>query len=136
MPEYNDLESAVEFVSTDGGGANFAVYDRETDKLFYQSPYADFDDFPEDVEDARYVRIPTKKDLDLGRDLVFRFARQAMPDDEDLVYSFFQHRGAYGSFKDLLAHRNMVDQWHQFEDKATRQAIEQWCNENGIKITG
>jgi len=136
MPEYSEVESAVEFMSDELGGANLAVYDRMTDKFLYRSDYSDIDEIPEDTDDERYVEIPNKRDLDLGRDLVFRFIEQAMPEDKDLVYGFFRHPGAYSNFKNLLSHRNQLEQWFDFENAAMREAIEQWCKENGIELTG
>ncbi|MCX5771803.1 MAG: UPF0158 family protein [Candidatus Hydrogenedentes bacterium] len=136
MPEYSELELAIDFVSGEPGGANLAVYDRVTDKILYRSDYSDIDEIPEDIDDERYVEIPDKRDLDLGRELVFRFAEQAMPDDIDLVYGFFRHAGAYSNFKNLVNHRNLLEQWHEFENAAMRKAIEEWCNENAIKLTG
>jgi len=136
MPEYSEVESAVEFMSDELGGANLAVYDRMTDKFLYRSDYSDIDEIPEDTDDERYVEVPNKRDLDLGRDLVFRFVEQAMPEDKDLVYGFFRHPGAYSNFKNLLNRRNQLEQWFDFENAAMREAIEQWCKENGIELTG
>jgi len=136
MPEYSEVESAVEFMSDELGGANLAIYDRVTDKVLYRSDYSGVDEIPEDIDDERYVEIPNKRDLDLGRDLVFRFIEQAMPEDKDLVYGFFRHPGAYSNFKNLLSHRNQLEQWFDFENRAMREAIEQWCKENRSELTG
>ena len=136
MPEYSEVESAVEFMSDELGGANLAIYDRVTDKVLYRSDYSGVDEIPEDIDDERYVEIPNKRDLDLGHDLVFRFIEQAMPEDKDLVYGFFRHPGAYSNFKNLLSHRNQLEQWFDFENRAMREAIEQWCKENRSELTG
>lgn len=90
---------------------------------------------PEDVDDPdRYVAVPHKNDLDLGRDLVFRFVERYLPDSHDLVRDFFRKRGAYAKFKDLLDRRGQLDHWHDYEDKATKQALREWCAENGLDI--
>ncbi len=112
-----------------------AVYDRRKDKFLLRSDEAGIDEIPEDIDGDRYVEVPSKRDLDLGRDLVFRFVKEAMPDDLDLVYDFFSHRGAYGNFRDFLDRRSMVDQWHKFEDAATRKALLEWSEDNNIKVT-
>jgi hypothetical protein len=50
-----------------------------------------------------YVQLPDKRELDLGRALVFDFVRQFLPDDFSEVQRMFGRRGAYAKFKDLLA---------------------------------
>jgi hypothetical protein len=93
------------------------------------------EELPEDIDDPdRYVAVPHKSDLDLGRDLVFRFAKHHLPDAYELVYDFFRKRGAYGRFKDLLIRKGQLEHWNDYEDKATRQALRDWCEENGLDI--
>ena len=135
MPTYFDMEAAFCFVSGASYGENRAVYDKQTGKFLYQSDYTDENEIPDDFDPDRYIEIPHKNDLDLGRDLVFRFVDQALPDEADLVYGFFRHPGAYANFKNLLEQRDLLKQWHDFENAATREAIEEWCEENGIEIT-
>jgi hypothetical protein len=56
----------------------------------------DFDDeMPDDIDDeGRYIEIPDKKSLGLGKPLVMRFARDCMAADLDRVRDIFSRRGA------------------------------------------
>jgi hypothetical protein len=58
---------------------------------------------------------------------------QFLPDDLDQVRRYFSRRGAYGNFKDLLAQRRAIEQWHKFEDEAAQRALREWCRENSIE---
>ncbi len=59
------------------------------------------------------VEVPHKNDRNLGRELVFEFARQMLPDEEEAVYRICSRRGAYGRFKDFLNRRNLLEQFAQ-----------------------
>jgi hypothetical protein len=59
--------------------------------------------------------------------------REFLPDDLDQVRRYFSRRGAYGNFKDLLAQRRAIEQWHKFEDEAAQRALREWCSENSIE---
>jgi hypothetical protein len=65
---------------------------------------------------------------------VFRFTREFLPDDYDEVSQIFHRRGAYGRYKDLLSRKGLLDQWHQFEDKAAEEALREWCRDNEIEL--
>jgi hypothetical protein len=65
---------------------------------------------------------------------VFAFTRQFLRRDYDEVRRIFGKRGAYSKFKGLLARRNAIDQWHDFENKATENALREWCEVNSIEI--
>jgi len=61
------------------------------------------DELPDDVGDSeKYLQIPDKRELDLGKPLALDFARQFLPNDFDEVRQLFSKRGAYARFKDLL----------------------------------
>ena len=79
----------------------------------------DLDELPDDVGDSeKYLQIPDKRELDLGKPLALDFARQFLPKDFDEVRQLFSKRGAYARFKDLLDRRRALDQWYDFEAKA------------------
>ncbi|HKT28377.1 hypothetical protein [Dyella sp.] len=135
---FNDLLEAFIWVSGGNLGSEPEAYvSRQTGKVYW-SGIAEFgvdEDLPEDIGDSdRYVPVPHKNDLDLGRDLVFRFAEQYLPDSCELVYHFFRRQGAYGRFKDLLDRKGQLEHWHDYEDKATRQSLRDWAQENGLAI--
>jgi catechol 2,3-dioxygenase-like lactoylglutathione lyase family enzyme len=131
-----DLELAFEYVSSDGGGMNQAVLCRTSGKIYWQSDYDDeLEELPEDIDDdEKYIPIPDKKELDLGKRLVLRFARERIPDHFDEVDRIFSRKGAYGRFKDFLVHRNKLQEWYDFEAKAQKEALREWCEDNDILL--
>ncbi len=69
----------------------------------------DEEELPDDIGDGdKYLRIPDKSELDLGKPLVLDFARQFLPDDFNKVREIFSKRGAYARFKDLLEYRGAL----------------------------
>ena len=62
------------------------------------------------------------------------FAREHLPDDYDDIRDIFSRRRAYQKFRSLLARRGAIDRWHAFENKATEQALRDWCELHGIEI--
>jgi hypothetical protein len=70
------------------------------------------EELPDDIDDSeKYVPIPGKSELDLGKPLVLDFARQFLSDDFDEVRQIFNKRGAYARFKDLLDRRGALDRF-------------------------
>ncbi|SEC07881.1 Uncharacterised protein family (UPF0158) [Rhizobiales bacterium GAS191] len=138
MPvSFKDLEFAFDFVSSGRLGENQAYISKETGKTYWRSDYMDesVEELPEDIDDGeKYLEVPHKNDLDLGRTLVFDFVAAALPDDYEKVRDIFRSKGAYARFKDLLGYRKAVDRWHEFEAKATQDALRAWCKENAIEL--
>lgn len=133
--KFDDVLEGFEFSSFGGSGENFAYLERETGKLFYYSEYGDnVEDTPDDLESDKYIVLPTKIDLDLGKDLVFYFATQNLPEDLQKVESIFHRSGAYSNFKGLLERRNLLEEWYEFETKATESALRKWCEGNSIDL--
>src|SRR5438034_11700677 len=83
MPvSFSDLQLAFEFVSSGGIGENEAYLDRQSGKIYWHSGFGDNDEeLPDDIDDEKYIAIPDKKELDLGKPLVLDFAREFLPDD-------------------------------------------------------
>jgi hypothetical protein len=141
MPvSFREILDAFEFVSVRGGfGEHQAFLCRQTGKIFWRSELSDFDELedelPDDIEDGeKYLEIPDKREFDLGKPLALDFACQVLPKDFDEVRRLFGHRGAYASFKHLLARRGVLDQWYDFEQKATERALREWCEINSIAL--
>jgi hypothetical protein len=131
-----DLEEALLFLGAGDEFGNTAWVCRETGKVHWHSD--EFDEFgplPEDIDDAaRYVALPNKRDLDLGKPLALEFARTHLPACYEQVRGIFSRRGAYARFKDLLEHRESLDAWHQWEREQTLQALREWCADNGLTL--
>lgn len=141
MPvSFQQLLEAFEFVSVaNGPGEHQAVLCRQTGKIYWHSEFSELDELndelPDDVEDdEKYVTIPAKRELGLGKPLALDFTREFLPNDFDEVRYIFDRRGAYSKFRSLLARRNAVDRWHNFESKATERALREWCELNSIAV--
>jgi hypothetical protein len=136
-PSFADLQLAFEFVSAGGMGENEAFLDRQSGKIYSHSWIAGDleEELPADLDDEKYIEIPHRNELDLGKPLVLDFVREFLPDDYDDVRQIFSRRGAYGRFKDLLARRGALDRWYTFSAKAQEAALREWCAENAIELS-
>ena len=137
MIRFSDIQEAFLFVSSAGYGMNSAVLCKETSQILYRSEMGDIDEIGDkDLDWDSYVEIPHRNDLDLGQRLVFEFVERHLPDEYHRVRQIFRRRGAYGRFKDFLASREMLDNWYEFESQREEQALRQWCEENGVELSG
>ena len=138
MPtSFSDIELAFEFVSSTSVGTNEAFLCRRTGKIYWRSDSLDEldEEIPDDIEDEeKYIAIPGKRDLDLGKPLVMDFAREFLPNDFDEVRYMFSRSGAYKKFRALVTRRNVLDRWYEFESKATERALREWCELNSIEL--
>ena len=137
MPvNWNDLVLAFEFVGASSTGEHQAFLCKRTGTIYWHSELSDdLDELPDDIDDdEKYVQIPDKRELDLGKPLVFDFISQFLPDAIDEVQRIFSRKGAYARFKDLLVRRGTLDQWYSFESKAEESALRGWCDLNSIEI--
>jgi hypothetical protein len=133
---------AFNFVSFDAPGTNQAWLCPHTGRIRLVSAYDDSideedimeEDFEEKADKEDWVELPHKVDLDLGKNLVFRFVAQYLPSDDERVRDFFRRRGAYARYKDLLELRGALAKWHQFEEAETRRVLLDWCERNGIRL--
>ncbi len=59
---------------------NQAYLDKETGKIYWHSDFGDnFEELPEDIDDAKYIEIPHKNELELGKRLVLDFVYENLP---------------------------------------------------------
>ena len=133
---FQDIQEAFEFVSAAGGGEHQAFLCKPSGKLYcYSELCDDLDILPDDIDDTeKFLQIPDKKELDLGKPLALEFTREFLPDDFDDVRQFFSRRGAYARFKDLLDQRGALAQWYDFEAKAEERALRLRCELNSIEV--
>ena len=138
MPtKWTDLILAFEFVGANNTGEHQAFLCKQTGKVYWHSDSSDeLDELPDDIDDEeKYVRIPDKRELELGKPLALDFVDQFLPDDFAEVQGIFRRRGAYARFKDLLVRRGTLDQWYGFESKAEESALRRWCDLNSIEVS-
>jgi hypothetical protein len=137
---FQDILNSFEFVGS-GGGLHEAFLCRRTGKIYWRAELSDLDEFeeelPDDIEDGeKYIAIPGKRDLGLGKPLVLDFAREFLASDFDDVRYMFSKRGAYQKFRALLIRRNALDRWYDFESKSTERTLREWCELNSIELAG
>lgn len=80
-------------------------------------------------DSEKYVQIPNKRELDLGKPLVLDFAGQFLPDDFD--------EAAEAPMPDLRIcwiEGGALDHWYDFEAKAKERALRTWCDPNSIEV--
>src|SRR6516162_2541514 len=119
---FSDLQLAIEFVSSGGMGENEAYLDRESGKIYWHSEVGDNDEeLPDDVDDKKYILIPDKRELDLGKPVVLDFASEFLPDDYDEVRHIFSRRGAYRRYKELLVRRGALERWYDSRTSPRRR---------------
>ena len=134
---FDDFENAFFFVSMDQKYMHNAYICKETGQIFYTSEMGDSDELPEDIDDPdKYITIPHKNDLELGKALVIEFTSEYLPEELDRVYSIFRSKGAYSRYKDLLESKGFLDKWYEFEDERQKVALKEWCRKNSIEIGG
>ena len=137
MPiKFSDIEDAFFFVSMGEMYMNSAILCIETGQIFYISDFGDSDELPEDIDDApdKYIDIPHKNELDLGKSLVLEFSAMHLPDNFEQINSFFHKKGAYSKFKNLLEAKGLLDKWYAFEEAEQKNALMEWIKENDIII--
>ncbi|SAL81144.1 hypothetical protein AWB68_06042 [Caballeronia choica] len=135
--KYDDLSMAFDFVASAAPMEHDAYVSLDTGQVYWRSEVNDdLDEIPDDLETSdRYLAIPHQNDLDLGISLALRFVAQALPARYEQVEEFFQRKGAYSRFKELLHSEGVLESWYAFEADSVDRALRQWCADNGIGIT-
>lgn len=127
-----ELELAFQFASSSADFGSEAFLNLENGEFIYVGDAVD-DEPPVDLYDSKkYLCVPIKRDLDLGKNLAIQFVEEIMPNDIDNVYSIFRSKGAYSKFKRLLSEQQVLDKWFEYEELAHKEALLNWCEENGI----
>ena len=135
--DFADLLIAYEFASAEDFDESAAYVCRETGAIFIISDAMDPEEpLPDDLEtSSRYLAVPGKRDLDLGKPLVLRFTAQEMPDRWDEVDGIFRSKGAYGRFRTLLERSGLQERWYKYQDDETPAALRQWCEDNDLQAS-
>lgn len=132
----DDLLTAFEWASVSGLLEKSAYISKETGTIYLRSDdYELEDELPENLDDpSRYISVPHKDDLDLGKWLAIRYVDEALPDHALTVREIFRKKGAYAKFKNLLDREGRLDKWYSYESKAVEEALRAWAEENGIHV--
>ena len=82
--EFKEIMDAFDFVSFGQMYEHQAFLDKETGKIYWHSEFGDNEEeLPEDIDDGKYIEIPHKNELDLGKALVLDFAYEYLPNSID-----------------------------------------------------
>ena len=135
---FSEIENAFMYVASAMYGMNSAVVWKDTGKILYRSDMAGIDEI-EDEDDLDWdhcIEIPHKNDLGLGRNLVFEFVEEYIPDDYERVRKMFRRSGAYSRYKALLERRGLLKEWYDIENSREERTLRNWCKENEIVLDG
>ncbi len=134
MLKFNDIYTAFEYVSSGDYGEHEAYLNPKKDKVIMIFDPMVTGKKSEAIPDEEFVAgdwiaIPNKRDLNLGSKLVFRFAKEALPqNDWAEVDRIFSKRGAYSRWKVFLNSRNLLQNWYDYSNHAEIQALKEWLN--------
>jgi hypothetical protein len=131
-----EIELAFHFVNSGAPMEHHAHISLDTGYIHWVSEFNMVDEeVPDDLETSdRYIALPHKNELGLGRNLALDFAADALPDRYKDVEAIFRRKGAYRRFKDLPETEGLLDKWYEFEDAAMNKALREWCAANDIAI--
>ena len=132
---YEKIEEAYEFVSAAPLHAHRALLDTATGEVLLWSESNALDEFPDVVDEARYLELPTRSELHLGKTLVLSFVESHIPEALAEVLEMFANRGPYPRFKKFLDRHDLLDQWYGFEGRETEKALRKWCGMKGLSLT-
>ena len=101
---------------------------------FWDIGSADEGSDEEDFDDDVHVYLPSKRDIDLGSRLVFKFASERFESHYGDIRDIFSRKKAYSKFRTLLERNKKFDEWRQFEKEETEKTLRKWCQENEIEL--
>ncbi|MFO7593207.1 MAG: hypothetical protein R6X15_04070 [Pseudomonadota bacterium] len=132
---FKDIQDAFDFVNFGQMYAHQAFLDKETGKIYWHSEFGENEEeLPEDIDSEKYIEIPHKNELELGKRLVLEFAYEYLPSEASNIDEIFRKKGAYSKFKSLLERKGVLNKWYEFETLAQENTLRAWCEENGIKV--
>lgn len=91
----SDLLDAFDFANAGTPYENRAFIHLDTGAIHWTSAMVELEEEPpEDLETSdRYLALPYKNELDLGRELALSFVDQELPGEYDRCSDFFHHKG-------------------------------------------
>lgn len=134
--KYTDIEFAFDFVNSGQPYEHEAYLNIHTGETYWHSAFDDIEEaLPDDIDDSdKYISLPHKNDLGLGKRLVLNFTYEFIPQKSNEVEYIFSKKGAYAKFKRILDKTGLVEKWYEYENMACEKALREWCKLNGIKI--
>ena len=133
--KFREIADAFDYVSFGQPFEHQAYLDIETGKTYWHSEIGDNEEeLPDDIDDAKYIEIPHKNDLGLGKKLAINFIYQHLPNESEKIEAIFRKKGAYSRFKAMLANNDLIETWYEYEANAHEKALREWCEFSEIEI--
>ena len=115
--DYKDIELAFDYVNFGQPYEHEAYLNLHTGETYLYSEFGDNEEeLPDDIYDeTKYISLPHKNDLNLGKKLVLEFTYQCLPEDAEKIENAFRNKGAYSKFKYILETKGKIEEWYEFE---------------------
>jgi hypothetical protein len=135
--QFTEIALAFDFVSFARPYENQAFLNMETGEIYWQSAFGDNEeDLPDDIDDEKYIEIPHKNDLGLGKPLALDFIYKHLPGESEKIETIFRRKGAYSKFKAVLEHNGVIEKWYEYESRAQENALREWCKLSELDTHG
>ena len=136
--KFDAILEGFEFVSSVSPTEHAAFICRKTgDVIFYSEHLVAEEPLPEDIDETgKFISIPHKNDLDLGKSLALKFTAEVLPGAIRDVEGIFSRAGAYSRFKDFLTRSDKLEQWYEYEKREQENALRAWCQLNDLEVDG
>lgn len=131
----DDLHFAVEFVTGGQVHGAAAYVDRQTGTILWAGDGME-EPLPDDVDDEeRYLPVPTKKELDLGRNDALAFTEQHAPQLLERAEYIFSTAGAFDRFKHLMREHDLLDAWYAYQGQRPWEELEAWAELHDLHLS-
>lgn len=135
MIKYDDLEMALEFSSSGEELGSSAYIDTVSGQVYFVSDVMD-EEYPDDIKESeKYILVPHKREIGLGKSLVIEFTEEYIPSKAGSIHRIFSSRGAYAAFKEILQDCGLLEKWYEYEKEATNKALLHWSKEVGLTVS-
>jgi hypothetical protein len=131
---YREIEAAFAFVCAGRLSSHQAFLDRQTGRVLLRSEQDAPGAIPAPTADGRFLALPGRVELHLGKSLVVSFVKERRPAALAEVYGMFCSRNAYVRFGEFLERAGLRGEWERHERDATERALRAWCREAGIAL--
>jgi hypothetical protein len=86
-------------------------------------------------QSKEFIRIPDRRDFNLGRSLVRQFVEENLPAEQESVREMFSADGAYRRFHAYLESKGLLENWRRFERRNYEGVLRAWARESGIEVS-
>ena len=112
-----------------------AYVDRHTGAILFHGDCME-EPLPDGIDnEERYLPVPSRKELGLGRNDALAFTEQHAQQLLDRAEAIFRRAGAFQSFKVLMHDVGLLPQWYAHQDARLWVALEEWVEEEGLQFS-